>query len=259
MAEFEEIIRRHGKALNGLWDEKSGYYFWTDRGKPLLYENRLNYNMGISGVYPLLAGEGDPSVRAKLVKHIAAEGEMGCPIGISTVDQSAPYYSPDGYWNGRVWMAHQWLIWKALLDIGEIDLAERVALTALETYSAAEKTTGHCFENFTIADKSGSGTRHFSALSAPVVNFYCAYFKPGRISTGFDVYISSRKDDRKGYPMEICLESPFTEGHQTGIVMMLDPCRNYEIDGRQWHAGPTGKVSLKVEINKRRKLGIDPR
>ena len=33
------------------------------------------------------------------------------------------YFRENGYWNGAVWMPHQWFIWKAALDAGKGDFA----------------------------------------------------------------------------------------------------------------------------------------
>jgi neutral trehalase len=52
---------------------------------------------------------------------------------LSTVGQSAPYFRTDGDWNGSVWMPHQWIIWKTLLDLGQGDFAWQIAHTALTT------------------------------------------------------------------------------------------------------------------------------
>ena len=52
-------------------------------------------------------------------------------IGLSVVDRRAPYYSDSGYWNGSVWMPHQWILWKGLLDNGELEPANHIVFTAL--------------------------------------------------------------------------------------------------------------------------------
>ena len=69
-----------------------------------------------------------------MINHVFSPDEMWTEVGISTVDQSAPYYRTDGYWNGAVWFPHQWMVWKALLDLGEGEKAYQVATTALNTW-----------------------------------------------------------------------------------------------------------------------------
>ena len=46
------------------------------------------------------------------------QNTCGVPAAFSTVDQSAPYYRRDGYWNGAVWMPYQWMFFKSALDAG---------------------------------------------------------------------------------------------------------------------------------------------
>ena len=53
---------------------------------------------------------------------------------MGVVDQSVPYYRSDGYWNGTVWMPHQFFMWKALLGLGKPSLTFNIANTALNLY-----------------------------------------------------------------------------------------------------------------------------
>ncbi len=131
IAELSDAILRH------TWDEQAGYFsslLHDAHGQPsgfLRHESGANFNMGLDGVSPLTAGICTPTQRERLLGHLFSPQELWSAIGLSTVDQSAPYYRPDGYWNGAVWMPHQWFIWKALLDIGRADEAFRIARTAL--------------------------------------------------------------------------------------------------------------------------------
>jgi hypothetical protein len=254
--EFTEDIERLDGALQALWDEKSGYYFWLNNGEPILYEGGVNYNMGISGVYPLVSGVDDAGRRRRLIDHLKNPEEMWTDMGISTVDRSAPYYDPKGYWNGRVWIAHQWMLWKAILGHGEAAFAEQIARTALDLYSREEKRTRLCFENFDITTRKGGGATHFSALSSPVINFYRAYFSPGRISTGFDVYVASKKTDKKGLLQEITFASPFAEPHETAAVLVLAPNKTYDIDGQVYKASSSGSVNVVFQMDKEKTITI---
>ncbi|MCB9247551.1 MAG: hypothetical protein H6613_02970 [Ignavibacteriales bacterium] len=48
----------------------------------------------------------------KILSSIKSDKHIWSNVGLTAVDQSAPYYSIDGYWNGTVWMAHQWFFGK---------------------------------------------------------------------------------------------------------------------------------------------------
>ena len=87
---------------------------------------------------------------------------MWTPIGLSTVDRRAPYYRTDGYWNGCVWMPHQWFFWKSALDAGRAEFARRIAETALKLWKHEVDQSFYTFEHFSL-----SSTASCSALLPP--------------------------------------------------------------------------------------------
>lgn len=194
--EYRADVDDLGAALLAhAWDEESGYLGYVDHdedGRPrgiLRDERGANYNMGLDGLYGLVAGIGTAEQRARMLGHLGARGEILTPIGLSAVSQAAPYYRVDGYWNGTVWMAHQWFFWKALLDHGEDDLAWLVAHTALDVWETEVRRTYNCFEHFVIETGRGAGWHHFGGLSAPVLCWYGAYYRPGRLTVGHDIWV----------------------------------------------------------------------
>ena len=128
--------------LDNAWDEESGYFGYVtldDCGNPsglYRYPDGSNFNMGLDGVTPLVAGICPEDKRNRLTDNIFSPERMWTEYGISTVDRSAPYYSVDGYWNGSVWMPHQLILWKTLLDYDMPDEARKIAFTALDVYEA---------------------------------------------------------------------------------------------------------------------------
>ena len=177
------------------WDPASGYfgYMQFDRaGHPtgiLRSDRGENFNMGLDGISPLVAGILDPAQRAAIFRHIEDPGRLWTDIGLSTVDQRASYFRSDGYWNGAVWMPHQWFIWKSCIDHGRFDLALRIARTALELWEREAQDSYNSYEHFIIASGRGAGWHQFGGLSAPVLSFHNALFTPGRITAGFDVRV----------------------------------------------------------------------
>src|SRR5690606_41142059 len=103
------------------------------------------------------------------------------------------YYSRSGYWNGSVWMPHQYLVWKAMLDLGRVDLAERIAKTALDMYHRETQASYFTFEHFMTETGRGAGWHHFSGLSTPILSWFNAYYKMGTATTGFDVWIKEQQ------------------------------------------------------------------
>jgi len=109
------------------------------------------------------------------------------------VDQSAPYFKVDGYWNGAVWFPYQWIVWKALLDQGYSELAHRIGRTALDVWKSEVDATYNCFEHFIVQSGRGAGWHHFGGLSAPVLSWFGAYHRPGRLTSGFDTWVARQE------------------------------------------------------------------
>lgn len=135
---YDRIIKNLSKVLQTYaWDEESGYFGYVthdasgDAKAIFRYKDQSNFNKGLDGVTPLAAGICTPEQVDRLVGHLFSPKELWTSSGLSTVDQSAPYYQADGYWNGAVWFPHQWVIWKALLDIGKGEQAYQIAQTCL--------------------------------------------------------------------------------------------------------------------------------
>ncbi|MCM3628708.1 hypothetical protein M3194_15290 [Paenibacillus glycanilyticus] len=209
--EYDRNIQLWSDALDTYaWDEEAGYYGYVvhnGQGEAeglLRHDSGANYNMGMDGLYPLVAGICDGERAKRLIAALFDEERLWTPIGLSTVDQSAPYYRADGYWNGAVWMPHQWFYWKTLLDHGCPELAFRIARTALELWKAETEATYNCYEHFIVQSGRGAGWHQFGGLSAPVINWFAAYYKLGNVTTGFNVWMlqQSFNEDYTEYKAE---------------------------------------------------------
>lgn len=217
VTEYDAAIVALGDALQRhAWDEDSGYFGYVvhdEAGAPrgiLRHESGTNFDRGLDGLYPLVAGCATPAQEARLLGWLTDPERHWTPIGLSTVDRTAPYYRADGYWNGAVWMAHQWYFWKALLDLGRPDLARRLALLGLDLWATEVGRTHRTFEHFIIASGRGAGWHHFGGLSAPVLNWYGAYFRPGRLTVGFDAWLTALTiaPDQTGLRATLTLDGP---------------------------------------------------
>lgn len=164
-----------------------------------------NFNFGLDGVSPLIAGICTPEQQQLFWDRLRSPDHMWSPYGISTVDRSAPYYRSDGYWNGGVWMPHQWFMWKAALDHNQTEFARRIALTALQLWERECERTGYCYEHFALGSGRGCMCHHFGALSSPVLAWYGAYYEKGRLTCGLDVWVKNRcsKDGEISAELEI--------------------------------------------------------
>ena len=254
--QYEADATRMMRALDDIaYDADSGYYSYVlhdEQGKPaswLRHESGQNYNMGLDGAEPLMTGMVELGRAERIVSLMMAPDHMWTAIGLSTVDQSAAYYTPDGYWNGAVWMPHQWFVYKALLDMDkEADEAFRIASAALELWKNEVDESYNCFEHFIVATKRGAGWHQFSALSTPVLYWYCAYYMHGRFTCGMDVWIDQVEftDDSKHMTAKLKLNGPrdsqtrviagMAEGHDYAAMWNGKPIALTRRTGAAWEA-----------------------
>ncbi len=197
---YERDIEESEKALNSLaWDEESGYFGYTlydrDKNKPYIMktEKGENRNKGFDGVYPLFSGSVSGERKERLLAHIKSPKEMWSDAGISAVDMTASYYFDDGYWNGNVWMSHQWFAWKTMLDLGDTDFAFEIANRALEMWREETDFSYYTYECFGIKTRRGGWFHNFGGLSAPICIWANAYYKPGTVTTGLDLWTDYQK------------------------------------------------------------------
>ena len=199
---YQEDIELRSAALQKYaWDEESGYFGYvvhdSDKNPVGVFKNGKGENLskGMDGIYPLIAGICNEDQEKRILDHIFSEKEMFSKVGISAVDMSASYYQPNGYWNGNVWFSHQWFIWKTMFDLGKMEEAYRIAKTALDSWKREVDYSYYTFEMLNIATERGGWFHQFGGLSAPVNIWADAYYKPGTVTCGFDLWIHSQNYD----------------------------------------------------------------
>ena len=178
--------------------------------------------MGLDGVTPLVAGIVSPEQAETLLDHLFTEGRLWSPCGITAVDQSAPYYRIDGYWNGTVWMPHQMILWKTMLDLGLPEKARCIADTALSNWERECADSYNCYEHFMLATGRGGGWNNFSGLSSPIINWYNAYHTPGTVSTGFGTLVTAAEwaPDRTSVTLTLAFDRELA-GREVAVVACL--------------------------------------
>jgi hypothetical protein len=234
--DYQADIDLFSKALNDYaWDEESGVFSYVVHdaaGHPidfLRHAGGQNLNLGFDGVSPFFAGIDDRAQEGRLYARLESPDHLWTPVGLTAVDQSAPYYRSDGYWNGTVWLAYQWFFWKSMLDHGYGDMAFRIARTALDTWRAEVDATYNCFEHFVVASRRGAGWHHFGGLSAPVLAWFNAYHCPGTLTCGFDTWIEALhvSEDKRSLQATLRHDS---NAHPWLAVAVLAPDQGYSIE-----------------------------
>lgn len=232
---YEADIDRITQALQTYsWDEESGYFSYVVHDEKGNYKCRLttetgeNFNKGMEGCVPYLAGICTPEQEARILGHLTSPKEMLSPVGLSAVDMSAGYYTGNGYWNGCVWFPYQWITWKVLLDNGNGDFAFEIARTALDVYSRETDFSYNTYEFINIASGRGGWHHQFGGLSTPINIFGNAYYQPGRISAGFRTWIASEQFEKDGKEAFIRLEN---DGQRDSrILVNMAPGKDYEAE-----------------------------
>lgn len=234
---YDLDIRVFTKALQiEAWDEQSGYFSYvvhdsTGKAQGFLKHpgSRANFNMGLDGAYPIFSGICTPKQENLLLDKIFSEDHMWTKAGICVVDKQAPYYRIDGYWNGAVWMPHQWFIWKTMIDLGRTDLAWKIAERALEVWKNETDETYCTYEHWFAKTARGVGWHQFGALSAPVLSWYSAYYKPGTVTVGFETWIErqSFSQDRTSYEADLSFDDA-TRPHGRSLLAVMNPAYTYK-------------------------------
>lgn len=258
--EYKKDIERLTAALEKYsWDEESGYYSYVLHDENGEYKEKYttesgeNKNKGLDGIYPLISGVCDERQEAAILSHLKNEKEMLSPYGISAVDQSASYYRVNGYWNGHIWFAHQWFIWKSMLDLNDGDFAFEIAKRALNIWKREAEKTYFTFEMVNVVTGSGGWFHNFGGLSAPILLWLKAYYAPGTLNAGFDTYIDSYSFENDDTQFIAHLTS-YKDGKSSLVVCMSDKA-DYSItlDGKQAKYKKRTDGAFEIEIDS--KLG----
>ncbi len=268
---YDEDIALFTNALQKYsWDEQAGYFSYVthdDQGNPTGFfkdsKSGKIYNMGLDGAYPLFSGICSKHQEDVLLDRIFSKDHMWTPAGIGVVDQSAPYYKIDGYWNGTVWMPHQWFMWKTMLDLGKPDLAFKIASKALDVWKTETDESYYTFEHFFAKSGRGAGWHQFSGLSTPVLAWFDAYYKPGTVTTGFEVWIEQQSfsNEKDSYEASLSFDQA-TAKHKRSMIVCMNPARKYSVlfngDKAEVTSPLPGVLEISLPVtNKSGKLVVD--
>lgn len=233
--QYDEDIRRLSEpVLENGWDEKAGYFGYVthdENGKPnghMIYEDGTNWNMGMDGIAPIAAGICSDHQISRMEENMFTPGRLWSPYGMAVVDQSAAYYSPDGYSVGASWIPHQLVFWKSMLDYNKTERAHQIAQAVMNTFTFECDETYQCYENTRLSTGRASGWHNFSGLSSPVVNWYYSYFCKGTVSTGFDAMVVSKEMAPDYTSCKFTLEfDKDAVGREMTVMVCLDPSKQY--------------------------------
>jgi len=247
------------------WDPESRLYGYVEHdaaGKPIgLYRHApsgVSFNRGLDGAMPAMTGRIAPERSQAIWQALADETKFMTAVGLSTVDQSAPYYSKEGYWNGASWIPYQYFFWKSALDAGQGKLAHSLAEQVLRMYSHETEDSYCCFEHFMIESGRGAGWHHFGGLSAPILNLFAAYHTPGRITTGLRTWIHDQAWSDGMRSVKLTVSTLASSNDASPIILIaLAPqqrTRKVDIDGQvtEYRTLPSGVLEITIQTDRQR-------
>ncbi len=262
---FTKDIQTMSEALQTYsWDDASGYFGYVVHDEDqnptgiLKFDDKVNFNMGLGGAYPLVSGICKDDQKAVLLKHLKTKGKIWSDIGLSAVDQSAPYYSNEGYWNGTVWMSHQWFFWKTMLDIGEADFAYKIAKTGLDVWKKEVENSYNCHEHFIIETGRGAGWHQFGGLSTPVLSWFNTYYLKGNLTTGFNIWVKEQEFNETFTSLKAKLKVFDTKNEHFSLVACLNPDFSYKVywNDKIIEHKEINKGTLSISIKNKAKTGV---
>jgi hypothetical protein len=116
-----------------FWDDETGFFYYVDR-----YDHDFTFEQQgdlkrreITGFIPLWAGTAtDTQTRHLVEEHLTDSTAFWRPYGVPSLAANDPFYDPQGYWNGPVWVEWQFLLMRGLQNYGyhaeARELADRV-------------------------------------------------------------------------------------------------------------------------------------
>ena len=252
VADYDATISKYSTVIEeNLFDDACGYYSYMvhdKNGKPshfLRYNDGTNYNQGLDGAYPYIAGISSKERSKKVLDNI--KNGLLTEYGVSVVDTRASYFSKTGYWNGSVWIPHQYILFISLLDRGEIELAYKIADTALNVWQRECCETYNSFEHFMIENGRGAGFPQFSGLSTPILNLFESFYVKNSVTVGFETVVTEKTicDNSLTFKTYTALDTAYA-------IVCVDDNYNYNFttNGKESLIKPLNNGSYAIKLPK---------
>jgi hypothetical protein len=123
-----------------------------------------------------------------------------------------------------------WLLWKALLDLGETTTARRLADALLDGYRRATKAGG-CPEWLDGDTGAPGGALDVSGDACGLIPLYAAYHLAGTVTTGWNVVVLDQRYDHAADTLHIAFRN-LEPQHGSVLVCALNrPNGVYRLSG----------------------------
>ncbi|HZT41665.1 MAG TPA: hypothetical protein VFA07_05730 [Chthonomonadaceae bacterium] len=233
------------KALNAnLWDPARSLY-----GFQPVSGGTEEASGSLAELLPLIAGaDAIPADRrAALLKALADPNTFWSKAGLRSVSKSAAVYHADAAEQGAVHIGPNWLLWKALLDLGETDTARKLAEAVVGAYSAAQAASGACPEWLNGDTGAPGGAPDYSGDACAAIPLYAAYHILGTISTGWDIDLLDSRYDKMADTLHLVFSAQNAQTPGALLCVLGKPDGKYTLSGALQGtvtADPNGVLTL---------------
>ncbi|MCD4824410.1 MAG: hypothetical protein K8S55_07375 [Phycisphaerae bacterium] len=176
---YDRIIERSENALiKDCWNDTTRHFHWV------IAETHEQLPVwDLSGLTPLFSSTWkDREQRDQMLDNL---------IDIYLTDDGLSTSNPQtefdraAYYCGAIWLPLQWNFFKALLGIGRLDHARKLANGVVGLYRRNHDKLPACYEKFDDATRLGCGDLWFGALASPLVSLWSAYYQPGACTLSY--------------------------------------------------------------------------
>jgi hypothetical protein len=187
----------------------------------------------LQSLLPLIAGSETrtPEQRAALLKSLTDPARFWSPFGLCSVARSSPAYRSGVQDHGAISVGQNWMLWKALLDLGEAETARKLAAALVQAYSAAQAASGGCPEWLDGETGAAGGAGDYSGDTCALLPLYAAYHTPGTVSSGWDLQRLDQRYDGATDTMRVVFRAHLNTGKGLLLCVMGKPNGKYTLSG----------------------------
>ncbi len=212
-----------------LWDAQRGTFTPKSNGQPLTLEEPDS----IATLIPLVVGADSITTerRSALLKALTNPELFWSSYGLRSLSKSSFAYRPAVAGKGGVHYGVNWLIWKALLDIGEAETANRLAQNLLNGYAQAHNLSGGYPEWLNGDTGAPQGANDYSGDACVLWLLQRSYHSVGTISAGWDTTLISPYYDKAQDKARCAFRVYEASGSGVLLCVMGKPKANYRLTG----------------------------
>jgi len=187
----------------------------------------------LAGLLPLIAGaDAIPADRrAALLKALTDPNAFWSPAGVRSVSKAATGYRSNTAEQGAVHLGPNWLLWKALLDLGEIETARKLAAEAVNGYAAAQAASETCPEWLDGDTGAAGGAPDYAGDACAALPLTAAYHLPGTVSTGWDTDVLDNRYDKTSDTLHVVFRAQNAQTPGALLCVLGHPNGRYALSG----------------------------